>query len=212
MNLTNALRDMRRGLGYKTALDTSLIDALNSVKRTLETGVSLPDFLLVYDAPITVTAASEAIVLPTGFLRTSDKFDMYYVTTEGGKVKIPLKTEAEGRAAYGDLTDLQYAKVWALRGKTAGVVIPVPTLSYTYYLTYYKAADDFSLGNETNLWLSNLPDILIGTAGLEVCNAIGYKDGESYFLRRLQRGEKARMGGIVDAELQGRALVMGRNK
>lgn len=212
MNLTNALRDMRRGLGYKTALDVSLIDALNSVKRTLEQGVSLPDFLLVYDAPITVTADSEVIALPTGFLRMSDKFDMYYINSDNGRVKVPLKTEAEGRAAYGDLTDKQYASVWALRLPSAGVVIPVPTLSATYYLTYYKAADDFALGNETNLWLTYLPDILVGTAGLEVCDAIGYKEGRTYFQNRLVRGEKARMGGIVDAELQGRGLIMGRNK
>lgn len=214
MDLNQAKADIRRGLGYKTALDASILAALQSVQRTLEEGLSLPDFLLTYDAVIAGSAGVAVFTLPERFLRLSDKFDLYYLDPDvsGGRTSIPLKTETEGLSAYGSITDSTHAKVWALRGKTEGIFLPTPTDAATYYLTYYKGEPPLTNDNLENKWLTYLPDIMIGTAGLEVCNAIGYKEGEVFFTRRLARGEKARMGGIVDSELQGRPLIMGRNK
>src|SRR5262245_3597204 len=213
MNLVEALTEIKRGLGYRTTLDSSIVGAINSVQRTLEEGVSLPDFLLVYDAPITVTAAIEAITLPANFIRMHDKFDMYYVDSDGKRNYLPRKDEQEARVAHAGVTSPTYPRVWARRTNTSGVLIPKPALSGTYFLTYYKAEPVLSIGGTiTNKWLDNRPDIIIGTAGLEVCTAVGYKDGFDFFRQRLTRGEKTRMGSIVEQELQGKGVVMGRNK
>lgn len=212
MNLSSALTEIKRGLGYRTTLDTSIVGALNSVQRGLEQGVSLPDFLLVFDAAISVTADDENITLPTGFLRMHDKYDMYYVDDEGGRNYLPRRDEQEARESYASATDPTYPRVWVRRSSTEGILIPTPSISDSYFLTYYMAEPVLSIGSVTeNKWLDNLPDIMIGGAGLQVTTAIGYKEGIDYFKQYLARGEKSRMGGIVENELQGRGLIMGRN-
>lgn len=212
MNLSEALTEIKRGLGYRTTLDSSIVGAINSAQRALEMGVSLPDFLLEFDAPITVTADDETITLPEGFLRMHDEYDMYYIDSDLGRVYLPRRGEQEARVAYANPTTPTYPLTWVRRSNTAGILVPAPSESGTYYLTYYKAEPVLSVGGTTeNKWLDNLPDIVIGTAGLQVTTGIGYKEGIDYFKQYLARGEKSRMGGIVDAELQGRGIVMGRN-
>jgi hypothetical protein len=212
MNLTEALAEVKRGLGYRTTLDTSIVGAINSVQRALEKGVSLPDFLLAFDQPITVTANTEAITLPTGFIRMSDKYDMYYIDSDGARQYLPRKEEQEARVAYSGVSDPTFPRVWVRRSDTSGILVPSPSSSGTYYFTFYKAEPILSVGGTiSNKWLDNLPDILIGTAGLQVTTGIGYKEGIDYFKQYLARGEKSRMGGIVESELQGRGIVMGRN-
>lgn len=212
MNLSQAIVEVKRGLGYRTTLDSSITAAIQSVQRTLERGTSLPDFLLVYDAEITVTADTAAITLPERFLRLHDDFEMYYVDSDEGRVSLPIKNEAEARSTYGSITDSTHGKVWARRGNTAGILIPTPTQSATYYLTYYRGDVELTVGSQTNLWLTHLPDLIIGQAGMETLGSARDKDAVAYFQQRLVRGERSRLAGIVDAELQGRALIMGRNK
>lgn len=213
MTLSEAIAEIRRGLGYRTTLESSIVGAIQSVQRTLEEGLSLPDFLLEFDATITVTADVEAITLPSSFLRMHDQYDMYYIDPDDdGRVELPRRTEKEARAAYGSLESPVYPRVWVRRSNTSGLLIPAPTVSATYYLTYYKAESVLSVGGTTeNKWLDNRPDLIVGSAGLEVCTAIGYKDGFDFFKQRMARGEKVRMGSIVDQELQGRGIIMGRN-
>lgn len=211
MNLSQAITEIRSGMGFRTTLESTIIRALNSVQRGLEEGLSLPEFLLVYDAEITVTADDANITLPSGFLRLHDSYEMYYVDSEEGRTYIPLRNDTEARSAYGDVEDSTHAIVWVRRSKTAGILVPTPTESATYYLTYYKAEPVLSTDVTTNKWLDNLPDVMVGAAGLEVAQAARDKDAMGFFQQRLNRGERIRMGGIVDSELQGRPLIMGRN-
>lgn len=211
MDLTQAILEIRTGLSGRTVIDAQAIRSLNSVQRGLEEGLSLPDFLLAYDVAIAVTAADPNITLPTGFLRMHDDYDMYFEDVTNGRTKIKRRKDSEARDAYGAVEDSENAIVWVLRSKTTGLLIPTPTASATYYLTYYKAEPILSSGTTANKWLDFLPDVMIGAAGLELAQAAGYKEGIAFFQQRINRGERIRMGGIVDQELQGRTLVMGRN-
>lgn len=214
MTLEEAIADIRRGLGFRTLNTATIIAAIQSAQRTLETGASLPDFLITYDAAITVTADDPSITLPSDFLRMHDKFNLWYTDSDDGRTEIPLRTEIEGLDAYGDVTDSTHAVVWARRGDGTGVLIPTPTESDTYYLTYYAADDVLTAANlsATNLWLTHLPDVIIGTAGIEAMGAMRDKEAQTFFQQRLGRGERARMGMIVDSELAGRPIIMGRNR
>lgn len=210
MDLTQVIAEIRAGLGYRTTLESTIIRAVQSVQRTLEAGTSLPDFLLVYDATISVTADDPVFTLPTGFLRMHDGYDLWYLDATDGRTTLPRKNEVEARSAYGDITDSTHGKVWVKRGST-GLLVPTPTSSDSYFLTYYAADTVVTAGGDTNLWLTHLPDIIVGLAGIEVMGAARDKDASTYFQQRASRGERARMTMIVDQELQGRPLVMGRN-
>lgn len=212
MNKSTAIAEIRRGLGYRTTLETTIVGALASVQRTLERGGSLPDWLIVYDAEITVTADDPGIALPANFLRMHDDFDLYYTDSDEGRVRVPKRNDAEARDAYASVTDAEYARVWVPRGRTAGILVPTPTASATYYLTYYKKADDIGEASvTTNEWMDNVPDLMVGLAGLEVMGAARDKDAQLFFQQRVQRGQRTLLGDIVDGELAGRPLIMGRN-
>jgi hypothetical protein len=62
-----------------------------------------------------------------------------------------------------------------------------------------------------NAWLANAPDYLIGLAGVMVAGDLRDKGAEQKFNMMAQIGHKALIGDIVEDEIAGRPLMMGRN-
>lgn len=215
-----AIAIIKRGLGFRQTQDTAIIAALKEAQRELELGQTLPNFLLEFDTPVAVTAATNAITLPTGFIRLHDDYDLYYVNSDNASVFLPRRNYTEAYQAYvasGEADDSavigqpsSYPQVVVLLNKTQAILIPTPTISFTAYLTYYKAAAKLDSDIE-NVWLANAPDVLIGMAGMIVAGNLRDKDALSEFTRRAGMGKKSLMGDIVEDELGGRGLVMGRN-
>ena len=217
---SEAITIIKRGLGFRTTQDTAIIAALQEAQRDLELGKTLPNFLLEYDAAITVTADSADITLPTDFIRFHDDYDMYYVNDDDARVFIPRKNYTEAYQAYvasgaeddsavDTETDI-YPSVVVMRGKTAGLLIPTPTTSFTMYLTYYKAAAVLDSDSE-NAWLANAPNLLVNYAGTIVAGGLRDKDALAEFSRRARMASNALMGDVIEDELAGRSLIMGRN-
>lgn len=216
---SEALSIIKRGLGFRTTQDAAIIAALQEAQRILELGHTLPSWLLSYDEEIPVTAGSQNIVLPEGFIRLHDDHDLYYINSDGARVFLPRRNFTEAYQAYvasGDEDDTPasvdsvYPQVWVQRGKTAGLVIPTPTVSFTAYLTFYKKADILDSDVE-NAWLREAPDVLIGMAGMTVAGNL--RDAAAYntFKERAALGGRSFMGDVVEDELAGRGLVMGRD-
>lgn len=219
MQRSEAIAIIKRGLGFRQTQDAAIIAALQEAQRDLELGHTLPNFLLAYDQPIAVTAGSGAITLPTGFLRMHDDYDMYYINTDGARVFIPRKQYTEAYQAYvasGEeddtvaATDSTYPQVWVQQGKTTGLVIPTPTVSFTAYLTAYKAAAVLNSEIE-NAWLANAPNVLVNMAGMIVAGNVRDAAALQEFTRRANQAGKSYMGDIIEDELAGRGLVMGRD-
>lgn len=216
---SEAIAIIKRGLGFRPGQDAAIIAALKEAQRTLELGHTLPNFLLAYDTAITVTANVGTITLPAGFIRFHDDYDLYYTNSYGARVFLPRKNYTEAYQAYvasGDengqviSTTYTYPQVVVQRGKTSALLIPTPAVSFTAYLTYYKAAVVLDTDVE-NAWLANAPDVIIGMAGMTVAGNVRDKDALAEFTRRANMGGKSLMGDIIEDELAGRALVMGRN-
>lgn len=219
MQRSEAITTIKRGLGYRPTQDASIIAALKEAQRQLELGHTLPNFLLEYDATVSVTANNPTIALPTGFIRFSDEYQFYYVNTDGARVFLPRKNYTEAYQAYvasgeedGNVIAqvYDYPQVVVQRSKTAALVIPTPRTSFNMFLTYYKADDVLETEIE-NKWLKNAPDVLIGMAGMTVAGDVRDKDALANFSRRANLGGKSLMGDIIEDELAGRPLVMGRN-
>lgn len=216
---SEAISIIKAATGFRVNQDATIIRALQTAQRDLEQGKSLPNWLLVFDAAITVTANTPSITLPTGFLRLHDDYDMYYVNSDSARVFIPRRNYTEAYQTYvasGEeddsavTSDSDYPKVIVYKNRTQGILIPTPTTSFTAYLTYYKAADVLTTDIE-NAWLANSANYLIGMAGLHVAGPLRDKDAMTYFTTMLKAGAASHMGQIVDDELMGRGLVMGRN-
>lgn len=219
MNRTTAVAEIKRGLGFRQTQDTTIINALQAAQRDLETGRSLPDWLLEYDAEIVVTADNPNITLPERFLRLHEDYELYYTNSDGARVFIPRRNYTEAYQAYvasGDEDDVvdvnssSYPQVWVKRGRTAGILVPTPTVSFSAYLTYYKGAVLLDTDVE-NGWLANASDLLIGLAGIKVAGIVRDKGALEMFTTQYKLGQGSYIGEIVEDELQGRGLIMGRN-
>jgi len=220
MDRTTAVAEIKRGLGFRQTQDSSIILALQSAQRILETGRTLPDWLIEYDAEIVVTADDPEIVLPTGFLRMHDDYDMYYSNSNSARVFIPRKNYTEAYQAYvasGDEEDghieqptSSYPKVWVQRSNEAALLIPTPSVSFSMFLTYYKAAELLT-SNVENAWLKYAPDLIIGLAGIKIAGPLRDKGALEVFSTQYKMGQGSFMGQKVEDELAGRGLVMGRN-
>lgn len=219
MDRTTAVAEIKRGLGFRQTQDNTIILALQAAQRDLETGRTLPEWLLEYDSPIVVTSGSPNITLPSRFLRMHEDYDMYYTNSDAARVFIPRRGYGEAYQAYvasGDengqviQTNSSYPQVWVKRGRAAGILVPTPTVSFTAYLTYYKGAELLT-SNVENLWLANASDLLVGLAGIKVAGTVRDKDAMAAFTTQYKLGQGSFMGEVVEDELQGRGLVMGRN-
>jgi hypothetical protein len=219
MDRTTAVREIKRGLGFRQTQDSSIVLALQSAQRILETGRTLPNWLLEYDAAITVTADVATFDLPEGFLRVHEDYELYYTNSDSARVFIPRRGYTEAYTAYvasgfdsevSPTPTSEYPQVWVKRSDSVGLFVPTPTTSFTAYLTYYKAAEVLTTDVE-NAWLANAPDLIIGLAGIKIAGPLRDKGAMELFSMQYKMGQGSFMGQVVEDELQGRGLVMGRN-
>lgn len=217
---SEAITIIKRGLGFRQTQEPTIIAALQAQQRDLEQGKTLPSWLLSYDVPITVTANNATITLPSGFLRFHDDYEMYYTNADGANVFLPRKNYTEAYQAFvasgdedGDLIETSstgYPSVFVARGKTSGILVPTPTVSFTAYLTCYVGAAKLDSDIE-NAWLANAANLLIGLAGVQVANTLRDKDAVMAFTTMAKSGFASYLGDVVEDELAGRPLMMGRN-
>lgn len=217
---SEAILSIKRGLGFRSTQDTAIIAALKEAQRNLELGKTLPNWLIDFDASIAVTSGTNTIALPTGFIRLHDDYELYYINSSGANVFIPRKNYTEAYKAFvasggtdADIVSNQsspYPRAFVQLNKVEGILIPTPTVSFTAYLSYYKAEPVLDSDIE-NKWLANAPDYLIGLAGMTVAGNLRDKDALSEFTRRAKLGGGSLMGDIIEDELAGRPLIMGRN-
>jgi hypothetical protein len=217
---SEAILSIKRGLGFRQTQDTAIIAALKEAQRNLEAGKTLPNWLVEYDAPIPVTSGTNTIALPTGFIRLHDDYDLYRVSPTAGNVTIKRRRFDEAYEAFvasGDEDDSavvpvagSYPQVFTLLNKLEAILIPTPMVSFTAYLSFYKGAALLDSDIE-NAWLKNAPDYLIGLAGMTVAGNLRDKDALSEFTRRAKLSGAGMMGDIIEDELAGRPLILGRN-
>lgn len=222
MDRAAAITEIKRGLGFRTTQDSIIIAKLKQAQVELELGVTLPNFLISYDTEIAVTADVATATLPARFIRFHDDYQMYYLNSSDKKVFLPKRSYTEAYEAYvgsgfatddGDVSNNLvegYPRVIVQRGKTEIELIPTPTVGFTAYLTCYVGAEILDTNIE-NAWLENAPYTLIGRAGMSVAGILRDKDALAEFGRMAQTGRAGLLGDIIEDELAGRPLIMGRN-
>jgi hypothetical protein len=216
---STAVSIIKRGLGFRQTQDSAIIAALQQAQRDVELGQTLPNWLLAFDQPITVISGAPTASLPTGFIRFHDDYPVYYLSGVS-QIFLSKRNPTEAYQAYvasGSpdddsliLTAGTYPRVFTQRNKTTVQFYPTPMLNLTVYATFYKAAVTLDADVE-NAWLQYAPNYLIGLAGVMVAGDLRDKGAEQKFNTMAQIGHKALIGDIVEDELAGRPLVMGRN-
>ncbi len=196
MDATAAISRIKRGLGFRTDLDTEILSALNEAQRELEQGKTLPRWLLVEDATLTLLANSNTVNLPDNFLRRSGRIRY---TTQYSQLPawVSWKGLDDTLEAY-DVVEMGAPRVAVLRNTT---IYFAPTSENNYTLTwdYYKRATALTAGGDTNEWLAdtNMPELLIGTAGIKMALDTRDKDALAIFSRMQTQAKDALFKEII---------------
>lgn len=175
-----AVARIKQLLGFKTNLDTEIVDAMTEIQQQLEREPELPDFLRKGYGGLTTTALLATVAVPTDFIREFQE-DILFIRNADGE-ETPVIKDEKGflRVRYPTSEDPGVPKRYAL---ISGFFqfFPTPDAIYTIDGTYY-GKDAVLSTNIENKWLKELPEILIARAGLTLAAALRDKEGLSIFV------------------------------
>jgi hypothetical protein len=160
-------------------LRSQAVAEMQLLQRTkLEKGATLPDFLVLRDQSITLTAGDRRFSLPENFLRELNEDETLWIIDDAN-VYYPLnKLDYEdGLRKFPSTAVGSLPKDYFLEGKY-GYVFPTPIIERTLRFSYYASDQLVSDTAIETLWLKHTPDLLIGATGAVIA-ALYVKDSEA---------------------------------
>lgn len=209
MNTDQAIAIVQEKLGFRSDLPQQILAKFNEAILLRETGRTLPPFLILEDEELTLVAGQNWIDLPTGFIRMVDD-DNPRITMSNPSGVSYLK--------QGAWDDILRARAGQSEGNVSMFAIRknkiwfslTPTENATAYWSYYTHDTPLTTtSDETNLWLTNCPYLIIGKAGHSMGqNLKSDQDTMQYFANMAIEWDNALMAQIVEWETHG-PVVMG---
>lgn len=163
-------RRVSRSISGSDELENWIYLELNAAQNRLEGAPELPWFLLTEEAYQAVTQGEERVLLPADFLRETDTDNLQIEDTETGAIVDLTKVQYDdARRRYGE--DLGIPKVYVLSGAYYRLR-PIPDkTTYRLWMTYFAKGGEI-LATTGNVWLDNMPDLLISEAGIVIATAL----------------------------------------
>lgn len=218
MDRDAAVQRINDGLGFRPAgnpLESKIILRLQEAQRDLESGKTLPRFLLQEDQPLTLLSGASTVALPENFIRESDETRIRF-TPSGTDVPVFLVRRYFMDAVQALLSDeteeATFPRLYVIRNTVIDFITEADQ-TYTLSWDYYQRADVL-LTNIENVWLSDLSggaEWLIGEAGRRIALDLENAGAVTRFTEMRQMGRAACFGEIVAAELASGPLEMGAN-
>lgn len=214
MNFSDAVALVLEDLGNRTGsgITARVKRRFAPAQRDLESGKTLPKFLLVEDEALVLTSASSALPLPSGFIRFETP--PHFIPVDSDKpVFVKPKTDYQAAFEANVGSDAATPQVFCIRQSTIDF-INRPSQTVNMVWSYYKRAAALSADGDTNAWLNDLSggaDWLIGEVGWR--SAMGARDADAItiFDKLRTAGRAACLGEIIAAEESTGPLVMGAN-
>lgn len=199
-----AIARIKQGLGFRTDLDDAILRELRDQQELLEKGQSLPWWLKV-DSTLAAVADTQTIAVPDGFIRFDEDVEPWMTDTTTGQRSVIKVMDWDQLLALSWDEDTQAVstgpvRAFALRGSVFQLA-PVPTENGTIYASWYQQDEDLEdVGDdESNLWLTYAPLVLIGSAGMALAADTRDDDAIRIFTN-MYTGANSRM--IADIELR----------
>jgi len=213
MMRSEAITIIKRGLGFRQTQDAAIIAALQQAQRDAELGQTLPDWLVVFNQSQPMISPLSTYTLPERFIRFHEQYPVRYMLASdpGTPILFPKWNYLEAVNAYGARgLDLGPPQVCIQMNKTQLLLIPSPDESGTLSITGYVGEPVLDSDIE-NKWLKYAPNYIVGMAGVHVAGDLRDRGAAEKFNSMAKIGHKALLGDIVEDELAGRPLIMGRN-
>jgi|SRR5882672_6621047 len=214
MIFSDAVARVLEDLGNKggTVIPARVKQRFQVAQRDLESGKSLPRFLIVEDAPLVLTVGTSSVALPTGFIRWETK-PHFTPTNSDEPFFVEPKNDYQSAVEANASIESGGPSIFLIRQSTIEFI---KTADRTYNLvwSYYKHADLLSSDGGTNAWLSDEgagADWLIGETGWRMALSLRDPDGEKIFAQLRQSGRAATFGELIAQEESMGPLIMGAN-
>jgi len=174
MTRDEAVAHIQMQLGFRTTLSSSIISQLQLAQQNLETGPTLPWFLISEDSYIRTEDGEQRVPLPTDFLEEADEAVLRYIpddlSAENPEVDLIRDEYDVLRKNYMDTATGTIKtgppEAYALFGEYFRV-FPTPDDDYLIRMIYYQQ-DDLLTTNIENQWLKYIPKLLMGLAGKQL--------------------------------------------
>jgi hypothetical protein len=176
MTLDEAMEELKVVLGFRSDLATTGPAALKKAQENYERGPVYPWFLLSENSFTQTSDTDRRVQLPSDFIAEYEEGALFYDSQEDDesweqlyKYDYDYLVKKYGTVAVGE------PQTYSFDGKYFNI-FPKPDALYKLWMKYYQ--HDISIsslsGSDTNLWLTNAPDCIIGRAGGIL--AAGYRD------------------------------------
>jgi len=168
MTRDECIAEIQEGLGFRKDMQVNIARKLEEAQRKLETGKSLPDFLINKDSPVAILLGVDEYPLSDAFIREIEDLGQQYPATnvQGDIYHVRRMDYDEAIARFG-FTGTGYPSVYAIRARVLRF-FPIPDAAYAYRWSFYQHQTTLASGNVTadqNAWLRYRPYLLIGHAG-----------------------------------------------
>lgn len=215
---TEAVNRINDAIGWRLSghnKEAAIVRRLVEAQRKLEHGTTLPRWLLEQDFELTLLQGERSVALPAGFLRLHDENLPHYVnidTNLGVYLEVmdyisAFRFVSSNQRPFEIEITTRAPSVFVVRKSTFDFISMANT-DYTIVLDYYKAGDSLA-SSETNVWLDNGPDWLIGEAGVRIAADLRDVDAVQLFNEMRKEGRAMVFNEIVDLEVQGGPFVLG---
>lgn len=210
MTREEAIEYIKRGCAWRQDGDDEIVAMMDIVQHDeLETGQSLPWFLLTEAGTLAGTGGSDTLTLPTGFIRPAEKYAVWTVDDDGKKVWLN-RMEKALMTQYYQSYDAGTAMAYAL-GNTQLFVAPVPSADFTIYMSYWAHDTPVSelAASETNEWLTEAPSVLINLAGVRIADDYEMETSSAKFAKRFAAANSRLIAEMALRETQDMEYTMG---
>lgn len=212
MDRSAAVARIQRGLGFRSDLDTEIVSALQEAQRFLEIGRTLPKFLLQEDQTLTLTSGTNAVSLPTRFIREYVQEPLRYEDTSVTPATVTVlekMTLEEARLKY-IAADAGKPVAYVRRQSTLDIY-PTPDDDYALTWSYFQGGVVLSSDVE-NAWLATptgSPETLIGRAGMIMAEDLVYAEGYAKFSKMYQEAWAGLRARDILAEEEADPVIVG---
>jgi len=161
-----------------TTLRANALLEMNQYQIDLEKGAVLPDFLIVRDTSITLTAGNRLFTLPAAFLRELDEDETLWIIDADGLYQPMEKVDYEDTQAQFDSDDTSELPLYYTLQGLYGYTFPIPSVNRTLKMSYYAVGTAITDASVENVWLKHASDLLIAGTGT-IITSLYVKDSEA---------------------------------
>src|SRR5262245_21475887 len=218
-----AVSRINQGLGHRpdgNQLEPKIINALIEAQKDLQNGKTIPRFLLQELQPLTLTAGTHTVTLPTGFMRPDDDVSIHFYPVNSSKPTFLSQKRSYRDAVLANLhstaasstPDEPVAPSVYFIMRSVIDFITTADITYNLLWNYYKKADELTTNIE-NAWLADDAgqNWLIGEAGWRIAMDGTNVDAVTKFDTLRKAGRAACLGETIAFEEAGGPIIMGAN-